>query len=101
MALDRVLVPGDVFVQVCVEVKKLSDLLLAGATAMQREVAHLSEESQVLNALMASHIQLGLIERMLHAIVSDEDEEPPATAGPSGSQPPPTVNGSGGSESHA
>jgi len=69
MIEGRIIIPMDVFTTLCVETKKLSDCLLAAATTLQHEVEFLPENTKTLDHLLASHTQLGLIERILSAVL--------------------------------
>lgn len=71
MIEGRIFIPRDVFVTLCVEVQKLSDSMLKAAQDMAREIAHVPEESQVLNHLMASNTRLGTIEAILKIIIDE------------------------------
>ena len=78
----RVLVPKDVFVQLCVDVKKLSDIMLVTVVHLKKDAEFLSEANNILQQVLLANIQLGHIEGMLRAIV--EDDMPASPKGPGG-----------------
>ena len=98
MPIDgRIFIPRDVFAILCVEVQHLSDALLKAAQEMQREVAHVPAESQVLNHLLESNVRLGSIESILKIVIDEEpDPTPPLPGAPSGTPP-----ATGGQTCHA
>lgn len=91
MLEGRVIIPRDVFVTVCVEHQKLSELLLDVAKHLHRESGFLPPNSTVLDAAVAANAQLGLIESILKTII-DEFPEPEAPTG-GGGTPGPTSGG--------
>lgn len=93
----RILLPGDVFVVLCVEIQKLSDTLLLAAQELTKEVHMLPEDCKTLRNLLAANIQLGGINRILRAIVVDDDPEtPPVSLPPTSGTPPVGSNGGNG-----
>jgi hypothetical protein len=98
----RILVPGDVFVLLCVEVQKLSDTLLLAAQELNKEVHMLPEDCKTLRNLLAANIQLGGINGILRAIVVDDDPEaPPTPLLPNGGGAPPAGSNGGNGACHA
>jgi len=69
----RLIIPRDIFVVLCVEVKKLSDALLASATTLQHEAQHLPAECKTLDHLLAANTQLSLVEQVRRSILYGND----------------------------
>lgn len=86
MIEGRIILPTDVFTQLCMEVKTLSDLMLRACFQLQKEVNMLPDDCVSLNEMTKATSQLRLIENVLRIIV---EEHMPAR------QTPPDESGGG------
>jgi hypothetical protein len=73
-----------VFTSLCVEYKKMTDFMLAAVTSFQDDAPHLPPDSKTLDRLMATNNQIMMVERMLRAIIVDDEEDPRPTGGNGG-----------------
>lgn len=84
MIEGRIVLPKDVFVQVCSEFATLTDQLLTVAKQLQMVADHLPPDVPLFDSLMKANVQVGLCERILK-IVADE-HMPPSTPSSGGGQ---------------
>jgi hypothetical protein len=88
---DRLFVPKDVFIAVCVQLAHLSDCVLITARSLQTD-----NLDHALKALHDANLHVGNLQEALRAIMEEETDPTPPTSSSSGS-----VNGTGGLQAHA